>query len=195
MTGNLLITGRPGSGKTTLIRFLAERFAGCSPAGFYTLEVRTGGERVGFDLVSLAGDRRSFARTGYPGHCRVGRYGVDIEGFEEFLASVPFFGPSVRLVIIDEIGKMECCSGVFRRVVGEVLDVATPCVATVAQRGVPGLDRIRARADVRVVEVTRSNRDGLLPELEARVRRLVGAGPGGAGQGGNDRRKSDEEPK
>lgn len=178
MTGNLLITGRPGSGKTTLIRSLAERFAGCSPVGFFTLEVRVGRERVGFDLASLAGERRSFARTGFPGPCRVGRYGVDIGGFEEFLASVPFFAPDARLVFIDEIGKMECCSSVFRRVVREVLDAATPCVATIAQRGSPDLDRIKARSDVRVVEVTRSNRDPLLPELEDEVRRLVGVGPG-----------------
>ncbi|NQS79356.1 MAG: hypothetical protein HQQ74_11805, partial [Methanoculleus bourgensis] len=87
MTGNLLITGRPGSGKTTLIRRLAERFAGCSPVGFYTVEVREEGMRVGFDLVSLTGERRPLARTGFPGPCRVGKYGVDIPGFEEFLSS------------------------------------------------------------------------------------------------------------
>lgn len=178
LTGNLLITGRPGSGKTTLIRHLAERFADCSPVGFYTIEVREGGVRVGFDLVSLTGERRPLARTSFPGPCRVGRYGVDISGFEEFLSSVPFFAPEARLVIIDEIGKMECCSGTFRRVVREVLDATTPCVATIAERGVPGLDRVRARADVRVVEVTVANRAHLLPDLEMEVRRLVGTGPG-----------------
>lgn len=183
MTGNLLITGRPGSGKTTLLRCLAERFSGCSPVGFFTLEAREGGVRAGFDLVSLAGERRCFARTGFPGPCRVGKYGVDIEGFEEFLSSVPFFAPDARLVFIDEIGKMECCLSVFRRVVREVLDAAAPCVATIAQRSVPGLDRITARPDVRVVEVTRSNRDGLLLEVEREVRRLVGAGPGEGGGG------------
>ena len=178
MTGNLLITGRPGSGKTTLIRRLTERIADCSPVGFYTIEVREGGVREGFDLVSLTGERRPLARTGFPGPCRVGKYGVGIPGFEEFLSSITFFAPDARLVIIDEVGKMECYSGVFRMVVREVLDAATPGVATIAQRGVPGLDRIRARADVRIVEVTRANRDHLLPELEAEVRRLVGDGPG-----------------
>lgn len=178
MTGNLLITGRPGSGKTTLIRRLTERIADCSPVGFYTIEVREGGVREEFDIVSLTGERRPLARTGFPGPCRVGKYGVGIPGFEEFLSSITFFAPDARLVIIDEVGKMECYSGVFRMVVREVLDAATPCVATIAQRGVPGLDRIRGRADARVVEVTRANRDHLLPELEAEVRRLVGDGPG-----------------
>ena len=179
MIGNLLITGRPGSGKTTLMRRLAERLRDCSPVGFYTVEVREGGVRTGFDLVSLAGDRRPFARTGYSGRCRVGRYGVDIEEFEDFLSSIPFFTPGIRLALIDEIGKMECYSRVFRGIVREVLDAPALCVATIAQRGIPGLDRIRDRADVRVVEVTPSNRDGLLPGLEAEARRLVGD----AGQG------------
>lgn len=179
MIGNLLITGRPGSGKTTLMRRIAERLRDCSPVGFYTAEVREGGVRVGFDLASLAGNRRPFARTGYPGSWRVGRYGVDIEGFEDFLSSIPFFTLGTHLVFIDEIGKMECYSGVFRGIVREVLDAPAPCVATIAQQGIPGLDRIRDRADVRVVEVTPSSRDGLLPELEAEARRQVGD----AGQG------------
>jgi nucleoside-triphosphatase len=169
VTRNLLITGRPGSGKTMLIRRLAERLVDYSPVGFYTAEVREGGVRVGFDLVSFTGERRCLARTGLPGPYRVGRYGVDVLGFEEFLSTIPFFAPDARLVIIDEIGKMEWYSGAFRGLVQEVFDAPTPSVATIAQRGVPGLDQIRAR----VVEVTRANRDHLLPELEAEVRRMV----------------------
>ena len=179
VTGNLLTTGRPGSGKTTLIHRPALRLIDCSPVGFYTIEVREEGVRVGFRSREPRRETAALRPHRVPGSLPCGRYGVDIEGFEDFLSSIPFFTPDTRLAFIDEIGKMECYSGVFRGIVREALDAFVPCVATIAQRGIPGLDRIGDRADVRVVEVTPSNRDGLLPGLKAEARRLVGD----AGQG------------
>ncbi|WP_447603863.1 nucleoside-triphosphatase [Nitrospira sp. Nam80] len=37
----MLITGLPGTGKTTLLRGLANRLAKYNPRGFYTEEIRT----------------------------------------------------------------------------------------------------------------------------------------------------------
>ena len=173
MTRNLLITGKPGSGKTTLIQRLAERLSDLEPIGFFTREMREEGKRTGFELVGLGGGRQILAHVGIRGPHRVSRYGVDVEGFESFLASIPFSSPDARLVIIDEIGKMECFSGRFRRIVQEVLDSTTPCVATIGLKSVPGLEEIRSRADVQLVEVTKANRDGLVPSLEAMVRSWI----------------------
>jgi nucleoside-triphosphatase len=172
VTGNLLITGRPASGKTTLIRRLAERLSDLDPVGFYTTEIREHGRRVGFELVSLHGKRQALAYFDIRSPYRVSRYGVDIERFETFLASVPFSASGTRLVIIDEIGKMECFSERFRGIVREVLDSDTPCLATIAAKGVPGIEQIKARGDVRLIEVTRTNRDELVPALEIEVRHL-----------------------
>ncbi|MFZ1060598.1 MAG: nucleoside-triphosphatase, partial [Candidatus Rokuibacteriota bacterium] len=44
----LLITGNPGSGKTTVIRRVAAALSGRRLGGFYTEEIRVGGERRGF---------------------------------------------------------------------------------------------------------------------------------------------------
>jgi nucleoside-triphosphatase len=52
---NILVTGLPGSGKTTLIRKLAEKLRKYDPAGFYTEEIRPHGTRKGFKLTSLDG--------------------------------------------------------------------------------------------------------------------------------------------
>jgi adenylate kinase len=40
---NLLITGLPGVGKTTLIRGLAQELRDLNPVGFFTTEIREGG--------------------------------------------------------------------------------------------------------------------------------------------------------
>ena len=48
MEHNLLITGLPGTGKTTVVMRLADRLKRVKAAGFYTEEIRTGGARNGF---------------------------------------------------------------------------------------------------------------------------------------------------
>jgi nucleoside-triphosphatase len=170
MTHNLLITGRPGTGKTTIIRRIAESFGDRNLTGFYTQEIREGGTRVGFELVSTGGKRRVLARTGLESPYTVGRYGVDVEGFEVFLREIPFEDSKADLVIIDEIGKMEWFSEKFRNVVREVLDSPAPCIASVAMKAGSDIDAIKRRSDVNLVEITRKNRDaifpGLLEELE-----------------------------
>ena len=52
---NLLLTGVPGCGKTTVAKRLTELLAGLRLAGFLTLELREHGQRVGFQAVGLGG--------------------------------------------------------------------------------------------------------------------------------------------
>lgn len=79
MADILLLTGRPGVGKTTFIRRLAADL-GRSAGGFYTEEIRKSGDRVGFRLVTLDGHAAIFAHTDWVKRMRyrVGRYGVDL---------------------------------------------------------------------------------------------------------------------
>ncbi|MFQ5949751.1 MAG: nucleoside-triphosphatase, partial [Nitrospiria bacterium] len=51
---NLLLTGRPGVGKTTLLE-RALRGLGVPIGGFYTREIREKGMRVGFQLTTWGG--------------------------------------------------------------------------------------------------------------------------------------------
>jgi nucleoside-triphosphatase len=162
---NLLVTGLPGTGKTTLIINLAERLKELRPAGFYTEEIREGGTRKGFELRSFDGKKGLLSHVDVRSRRRVGKYGVDVSGFERFLESIPFGAPKTELVIIDEIGRMECLSSKFRNLAVEILDSEKPLIATVALKGSGLIAEIKARPDIQLFEITRQNRDGLLAEI------------------------------
>lgn len=162
---NLLITGPPGTGKTTLIIGLAKALKPLQPVGFYTREIRKGGQRLGFELVGLDGKQGLLARVDIKSPFRVGKYGVDLEGFESFLEAIPFFAPSVQLIVVDEIGKMECLSQKFRRLLKEVLDSEKRVIATIALKGTGFIEEVKARKDVKIFEIYEENRDRLLSEI------------------------------
>jgi nucleoside-triphosphatase len=166
---NLLVTGKSGVGKTTLLERVIERLRGSiRVAGFTTGEVRgPEGERVGFDVVTVDGKRGELARAGLRGRVRVGRYGVNLEEFER-LALPELVRRDVDLIAIDEIGKMECASGRFRRAAEDALDSPVSVLATIGIAHVPFFDALRARPDVALLTLTERNRDSLASEIVAR---------------------------
>ena len=98
---------------------------------------------------------------------RVGRYGVNLEEFER-LALPELARRDVDLIVIDEIGKMECASARFRRAVEDALDSPVSVLATVGISHVPFFDALRARPDVELLTLTELNRDSLVTEILAR---------------------------
>jgi nucleoside-triphosphatase len=162
---NLLITGLPGVGKTTLIKKLSEALKSLDPVGFYTEEIREGGERKGFELISLNGRRGLLSHKNIRSPYRVGQYKVDIKGFEHFIDSISFFNPLTRLIIIDEIGKMECLSDQFKGLLNEILDSEKWVIATIALKGSGLIAEVKKRKDVQIFEITRRNRDTLFFEM------------------------------
>ena len=109
----ILLTGRPGVGKTTVIRELARRLEGRRLAGFYTEEIRSAGRRVGFRAVTLEGARTVISHVDIASRPRVGKYGVDVAAIDALAASILGLRPEIDLYLIDEIGKMECLSERF----------------------------------------------------------------------------------
>ncbi len=162
---NLLITGLPGVGKTTLIKKLSEALKRCHPVGFYTEEIREGGVRKGFELINLEGKKGLLSHKEIKSTYQVGQYKVDIKGFEEFLGSISFFSPFTRLIIIDEIGKMECFSLRFQEILKEILDSERWVIATIALKGSGLIAEVKKRKDVQLFEITKKNRDSLSKEI------------------------------
>ena len=162
---NLLITGLPGVGKTTLIKKISEELKHLHPVGFYTTEIREEGMRKGFELISLGGRKGILSHIDIKSPYRVGKYKVDIKSFEDFLDQIKFFSPTIGLVIIDEIGKMECYSDKFKKLLKEILDSEKWMMATIALKGSGFIEEVKRRLDVKVFEMKESNRDVLFLEI------------------------------
>ena len=167
---NILITGPPGIGKTTLIKRISHDLQYFNPAGFFTEEIRVEGIRKGFSLVSLDGRRATLSHTDIASRDRVGKYGVDIAAFEDFLDHIAFLNPDVGVIIIDEIGKMECISDKFNRLLKAILMQERPVIAAISRNGEGIIDEIKKRADVELFVMTQNNRNSLLPEILRLVR-------------------------
>ncbi|XP_021122068.1 cancer-related nucleoside-triphosphatase isoform X6 [Heterocephalus glaber] len=116
MARHVFLTGSPGVGKTTLIQKASEllQSSGLPVDGFYTEEVRQGGRRTGFDVVTLSGARGPLSRVGsepQPGKrdCRVGQYVVDLTSFEQLalpvLKNVPVVAQGRECVSSMRLGR------------------------------------------------------------------------------------------
>jgi nucleoside-triphosphatase len=168
---NVLVTGAPGCGKTTVLRRMAERLADLRLAGFLTLELRERGQRVGFEAIDLNGQKAILAHVGSRSPVRVGRYGVEpdrlIPLVEENLVRPE---GSVDVFLIDEVGKMECYCPSFVAAVRRILDGPVPVVASIALKGGGFIAEVKARRDLHIVEVNHGNRDELPVRLAETLR-------------------------
>lgn len=162
MANNILITGVPGSGKTTLVKRVIENYSG--PAGgFYTQEIRNRGQRQGFEIVTLNGERATLAHIDIESPVNVSKYGVDTSTLDE--VAVKAIQTAIQidgLIVIDEIGPMEIASPLFREVLIESLDSDSDVLATISKRGLSFTEKVKSRPDVTLIELNRKNRDRLV---------------------------------
>jgi nucleoside-triphosphatase len=170
---NILITGLPGVGKTTLVKKLCIVFKEFNPVGFVTNEIFEEGNRTGFEAANLYGDSRMFAHIRLKSKVSVGKYKVDIKGFDDFLDKTFSREKKTGLYFIDEIGKMECESRKFSKLIPELMNSSRPVIATISEKGTGLISDIKKREDVRMFEITEQNRDLRLKELTMVIRDLL----------------------
>lgn len=176
----LFLTGDAGVGKTTAVRRIVERLQATVPmTGFLTEELMEEGRRRGFVGKTLDGETFLLADRATKGAFRVGPYGVVLEGLESVGLAALVPRADTRLVVLDEVGKMECFSAAFRERVEELLAGPLPLVATVASHGVGFVKRVRQDPRVTLLRFERQSRAAIVGEV---LRRLA---PLDLGRGGS----------
>jgi len=158
---NVLLTGSPGVGKTTVVERLVERVRehGAEVRGVFSPEIRDeDGERVGFRITDVSTGRSEvMAHIEYEG-TSVGKYGVDVQAVEAVAREA--IVTDADLVVVDEIAPMETHSDVFVESVRTVLDSETPVVGVVQEgRDTGFVGSVKERDDTTLVRVTEENRD------------------------------------
>jgi nucleoside-triphosphatase len=160
-----LLTGMPGTGKTTIIKDALSR-SRKSAGGFYSEEIRVRGARKGFQIVTLDGETAILAHIEIHSPYRVSKYGVNLSELER--VAVPAIERAIRshdIVVIDEIGKMELFSSAFRITALEAIESGKLVLGTIMLKPHPWADKIKRHPAVELILVDRSNQQQVLGQL------------------------------
>lgn len=166
-------------GKTTLVRKICAKLNNdFKLQGFFTDEVRANGQRIGFDAVTTRGMRCILAReqpTDRVRRPKVGKYSVYVDEFEQL--TLPLLktdaNTAAKLLVIDEIGKMELCSKRFAAAIDALLQQQQyPLLATIpsqSRQPIALVERLRGASNARVYHVTKANRDSLVNDVAGEI--------------------------
>ena len=161
----ILITGLPGCGKTTLIKRIAAHIR-VPYCGFFTNEIRSGGNRVGFEIETFTGTKGILSHIDIQSSYHVGKYGVDVLGFQKI--AIPEMEKALssgHLLIIDEIGKMELCSDMFRDMLEKAFRSSVGIIATILFKPHPFCDRLKNNKDTEVIVLTKGAQEQVFKAL------------------------------
>jgi nucleoside-triphosphatase len=136
--------------------------------GFFTREIREKGRRVGFSIDTLDGRQGIMAHLDIQSGYKVGKYGVNVQNIDTIAVPSMVAENGNVVVVVDEIGKMECCSAVFRQTLLRVLDSPNIVVGSIALKGGAFINAIKKRPDTRPIPVSAKNRDVLVEAVLSR---------------------------
>lgn len=171
---NVFVTGRPGVGKTTVIRRTVEELdkMGYTCGGVSTPEIRIRGVRVGFEIIDLATNSRGIlAHVDNPAGPRIGRYKVNLNDIRRVgVNAIEEAIKNADYIVIDEVGPMELLSRDFREAVLSAIKSRKPVLGVLHWKAqAPLVKEVKSRSDVRVYEVTPQNRQSLHRTLVEKV--------------------------
>jgi nucleoside-triphosphatase len=180
MKKNIFITAKPKQGKTTLIKEIINNLRKTYKTkdiqiyGFYTQEKINPltGKRKGFEIITLHTKKTGMlADINHTSKYKVGKYKVNLEDLNEIgVKEIKEGLRKARLIVIDEIGKMELLSQEFRDIVEKAIDSSANIIlGTLGIIEDEFLKRIKQREDVILFHLSREN----FKELKDKITSLI----------------------
>ena len=161
----LLLTGKPGTGKTAIIKEAIAR-AKIKAGGFYTEEIRVGRRRQGFRIIGLDGREAILAHINISSPYQVSKYRIDVESLNRIgVSAIHQALQECDLVVIDEIGKMELLSPQFREAMLRAINNGKRVLGTIMLDSHPLADEVKHHPEVKVLLVISGNRNQVLKEI------------------------------
>lgn len=168
MKKNIILTGLPKSGKSTLLNKIISSFS--KKIGLVTNEIREQGERTGFCIETSNGIKSIIASINFTTNFQVSKYFVNLQNLDIVLPEISKF-TNEDLLFIDEIGQMQLPSDNFKKLVNNYLDSSNIVLATLSKVFSNDFtNSIKDRNDVIIIEISEENRN----ETEKYIKALLG---------------------
>ncbi len=168
---HLFLTGEKQVGKSTLLQKWLKK-TNARTAGFYTCKHASDDGHLYVHMLSAS-------KKDTPGpdnilfDCKNRNASMAAERFNLLGCTILEECRLSDLIIMDEIGMMEADARQFQSRVISILDQDTPVLGVLRkENNISFINNIAKRQDVRVIEVTLSNRDSLARQLPAELLHL-----------------------
>jgi len=165
---NIFLTGKPGSGKTALLKDIVEELD-IDFCGFLTPEMREDGKRKGFHIEDIiTGDRGVLASIDIEKGPSVSKYRVNLEGLKMFSEKVEEDIEDTEGIAIDEIGAMELHSDNFKKMLDKAIESDSLLIATLHTNLV---DKFQDRG--KIIWITRSSSRNIKKKILDLIKKSV----------------------
>lgn len=166
---NILLTGPPGIGKTTLLDKIKDRLeaSGYSTGGVYCPEIMENGARTGFSIIDIASGRKGTLSSVHINGPSVGKYHVNLEDLEDIgILALSDALKTADYIFIDEIAPMELKSPLFSKIVWKTMESDKTVLAVIHQRSQdPFILKVKNRDDVVIFNLSSHNRDDVFKKI------------------------------